>query len=332
MKKSKTQKQPRRKFSSILLLLLLHSFSLHAADLLNSAALLEREGKSDEARDLYIQWLSSDDSSRSGRFGRILIHTLRMPGSLEEDLRLINTHLHRISSEQDRKDILETALILSELSGQEDLVSRYLPALEALGGEHWVPDITVARMTLGSHTKYEYMGALKENAGSPRLLQWIDRVHKQQPALIREPDWLYLLQDILLGAGYASQADIFRKRLLSDFPDSIEASILEQRVSLLPDPDDLIGGEGDPQRDTSPETDSFPAEEAPAPDSVTYQAGSFRAYENAVGLSRELQSAGLKARVIGEEQSFKVLVDTLEDSAALDVLRAMGIEAFRIHP
>lgn len=302
-----------------------------ASDLLERASSLEREGKSEDARLLYIQWLSVSDSSESEQFGRILIHTLRMPAPLSEDLSLIKKHLYRVNSEPDKKDILKTAIILSELSGNQELTQYYLSEFSELetGGSagssaNSRADLTIARLTLLSDSKYEYMGALIENAESPKLLMWIDRVHQQNPSLITEVDWLYQLYKVLSKEGYSSQAEIFKTRILKDFPGSVEASILNHQVSILSGPEDLF--EGAESHDDI-EVNPLPV---PTVELTYYQAGAFQNYDNALQLKTELEELGLVVLVRKDGAVLKVIVESSNDDFTTKVLNEKGIQSFKI--
>jgi hypothetical protein len=333
LKKQQNPKRVNRNFFKFLafLLFLLICTTAGAADLLDRAASLEREGKSEDARLLYIQWLSKSGSSESVQFGRILIHALRIPAPLEEDLKLIKKHLHRVTSEPDKKDILKTALILSELSGNQELTQHYLSALSALesGGSTSSTaisrdDLTIARLTLSSDIKYEYMGALIDNAESPKLLMWIDRAHQQHPALITEADWLYQLYRVLNKEGYSSQAEIFKKRILKDFPSSVEASILNHQVSTLSGPEELFAG--------AENYDDIEVNPLPVPtvEYTLYQAGAFQGNDNAHKLKAELEEAGLVALVRKDGAVYKVIVESRNDDLTLKILKEKGIQTFRI--
>lgn len=332
----KKQQNPKRvnqnffKFLSFLLFLLICT-SAEAADLLDSAVRLEREGKNEEARSMYIQWLSESGSSESERFGRILIHTLRIPGTLDEDLNLIKKHLHKVSLEPDRKDVLKTALILSELSGNQKLTQYYLSALttpnstsNSSSTASDQEDLTIVRFTRSSDIKYKYIEALKENAGSPKLLLWIDRAHQQYPFLITEADWLYQLYKVLSEEGYSSQAEIFKTRLVKDFPESVETSLLNNYISPLLGPEELFSG--------IEESDDIEIAVLPVPAlTITlYQVGAFQDNHNAQGLRAELAEAGLETLVTKDGTAYKVVVESHNDDLTLEILKEKGIEAFRI--
>lgn len=340
MKKQKNPKRVNRNFFKFLTFLLFLQLctAAGASDLLDRAGSLEREGKSEDARVLYIQWLSKSDSSESDRFGRILIHTLRMPAPLEEDLNLIKSNLYRVNSVQDKKDIIRTALILCELSGKYDLTQQYLTALSALYEDTGISadgDVTIARLTMSSDIKYEYMAALEENAESPRLLMWIDRAHNQHPSLITEADWLFQLQKVLNEAGYSSQAEIFKKRILKDFPDSIEASLLNKQISPLTGPEELFSG-AEESEVIEADLSAGNTSTDPLPDLSSeytlFQAGAFQGSENASRLKTELEEAGLVSHVNKDGSAYKVIVESRNDDFTLNVFKEMGIQAFRIHP
>ncbi|MBF9015090.1 MULTISPECIES: SPOR domain-containing protein [unclassified Oceanispirochaeta] len=340
MKKQKNPKRVNRNFFKFLTFLLFLQLctAAGASDLLDRAGSLEREGKSEEARVLYIQWLSKSGSSESDSFGRILIHTLRMPAPLKEDLNLIKKNLYRVNSVQDKKDIIRTALILCELSGNHELTQQYLSALSALYEDAGVSpgrDVTISRLTMSSDIKYEYMAALEENAESPRLLMWIDRAHNQHPFLITEADWLFQLQKVLNKAGYSSQAEIFKKRILKDFPDSIEASLLNKQIFPLAGPEELFSGAEDSEviqdniSAADPSTDPLPDSSS---EYTLYQAGAFQKYENASRLKIELEEAGLVSHVKKEDSAYKVIVESRNDDLTIKILNEKGIQAFRIYP
>ncbi|MDC7232486.1 MAG: SPOR domain-containing protein [Spirochaetales bacterium] len=326
MIKQQARKKRNLKLSDSLpfiLLFLLITTAAGASDLLENASLLEREGRGDEARKLYLQWLSLPESSNSERFGRILIHTLRMPAGLDEDLDLIEKHLKRVASPRDRQDITRTAFILSELSGNYELSSMYLKQLRAMDRDS--QDIILNRTTLEGKAKYEYISALRDKAGSSDLLLWIDNVHRESPELITEPDWLFQLYTVLRAEGYDSQAGLFRKMILDDYPDSVEASLLLGKAAPLTGPEGLFTGnyEGD-----------FAESSSPAPSGQTspsyYQAGAFQGLRNAEDRKKELESSGLIAEIRKEGNIYKVIIISRSDSQTEAILKREGISAFRI--
>ena len=327
------QKRKNRKLFSLLLWLLCISFPLSADDLVEDAGVLEREGKSEEARALYIKWLSRPESAVSERFGRILVHTLRMPAPLEEDLDLIERHLDRLGPGGDRDQVLETAVILTELSGHHSLKKKYLDLLSPDRASS--RDSAVLRLKKLPDTKYGILEHL-ESVPPTALPGEIDKIHNRYPDFMFQADWLYALQRLLSQRGYPEKAEDYALRLRESFPYSIEVSLLDGEVILLSGPEAYLDGSAaetqDNTEDWSGDDEGSGGDTGSAPgESLFYQAGAFRSSENAESLEKSLEQAGLNASIRRDGSTYRVIVESRDD-AALDILESMDISAFRIAP
>ncbi len=327
-------KRQNRKLSKFLLWLfiVLSPLSLPAAELIDDAGALEREGETEEARSLYIKWLSLPDSAASDRFGRILIHALRMPAPLNEDLDLIERHLDRLGPGSDRDQVLETAVIIAELAGRSELKEKYLKLLSPTSASS--RDSAVVRLKKLPGTKYGILDSLKSTDSSIDLVSEIEAVHREYPDFLFQADWLFEVQKLLSDRGYGSEAAVYRNRLKSSFPYSIEASLLKGEVSLLQGPEAYLGGDfSDTEVIAVNGSQDTVDEGASEPVPLTlYQAGAFSSPVNADLLKNKLQAAGLSASVRREGSAYKVVVESRDDQRTLDILESMDIKGFRIAP
>ena len=343
-KKRKVTLRPKR-FSSFLLALFLSVGMPLAADTLDEARSMEREGRQAEARDLYLKWLGSSASRSDERFGRILLHLIRMPGSAEEDISLIERHISSVPAGDDRNALLEYALILNELRGTESI--RYRERLPDSGpSEKGFIDRLPPRdgevlqdpcLRPGVFREEEFYRFLAYNSWEKEgLTLWLKKAHTLYPRLLDMPDWLFQIVRVLNLNGMEEDAEEFRVDLMTRFPDSLEADLLTGRVSLLPGPADLM--------DRSPEKGSPSTADAESNDSeslnnssnreetptVYIQVGAFSSFENARALDEQLRREGLKSLIREDRGVFKLIILSENEDLTGSVMRRLGLEGFRI--
>jgi tetratricopeptide (TPR) repeat protein len=288
----------RIRFKFVFILLLCFSPLILCADDLSKAQDLEREGRFDDAREYYVRWLHDSKNSGTASFGRILVHTLRISGSLKDDLLLVEDSLNKVLLKEDKLVLIETALVLAELTSdqekkkkyldllleaQDDLPGRDSPALTRLVFQDEV--LSLRDLGLGTslsdlQKKNQYVMALR-NLEDEQILIWLDKVHNEFPALLTEPDWLY----------------------------------------LLPNPQSLL-------KDLSV-FETVPAVDAEV-QKVLVQVGAFQDYDNALQMKREIESRGEQCRIERDGNVHKVIIISTNISETERVLESLGIKWFRI--
>jgi tetratricopeptide (TPR) repeat protein len=329
----------RIRFKFVFILLLCFSPLILCADDLSKAQDLEREGRFDDAREYYVRWLHDSKNSGTASFGRILVHTLRISGSLKDDLLLVEDSLNKVLLKEDKLVLIETALVLAELTSdqekkkkyldllleaQDDLPGRDSPALTRLVFQDEV--LSLRDLGLGTslsdlQKKNQYVMALR-NLEDEQILIWLDKVHNEFPALLNEPDWLYLVQQKLAQGGKEDQAQNYRQILIDEFPQSIERALLKkQHISLLPNPQSLL-------KDLSV-FETVPVVDAEV-QKVLVQVGAFQDYDNALQMKREIESRGEQCRIERDGNVHKVIIISTNISETERVLESLGIKWFRI--
>ncbi|QEN07686.1 SPOR domain-containing protein [Oceanispirochaeta crateris] len=335
-------------FKIILFVFTLVSLPLLGADDLSEAQVFEREGNLESARESYISWLKSHNGEGLDHFGRILIHTLRIPGTLENDLHLIEEYLSGVTLKEDKLILIETILVLYELTGDEVMKQRYLNLFLSLDDQIQNKNPALTRILIqGQNTatgeflsqgnvqytqvKSKFIADLRNQSDDQQLLVWLENTHKQFPSLLNDPDWLFLVQNKLNSGGYESQASRFRKMLYQSFPESVETLILKEgNISHLPHPDSLNLNpeifETLPVLDdlgpSEPESNSVPI--------MYIQAGAFQSYENALNLKEELASYDELSQIVAEDTVYKVIIFSKDLDVTQKKLEVLGIKGFRI--
>ena len=321
--------------SSLILAGLIILSSPLMADELDKALSMEREGRQLEARKFYLSWLGNASSPKDERFGRILLHLIRMPGSAEEDMDLIERYLAYVPSGEDRTALLEYAMVLSELRGEDSLryreqLSGGLRSESGLSGR-LPPDeddvLSDPCIGPGVSRKDEYLLFLAYNSWEgDSLLTWLGRAHILNPGLLDSPDWLFQLVRVLKRNGLKSEAEEYRVRLMTRFSDSLEADLLTGRVSLLPGPSDLLS-----DATLSPDNDEQASAAAVTENPPVYiQVGAFSRLVNAQILRDQIQKEGLESIISEENGAFKLIILSRDDFLTADVMKRLDLKGFRI--
>jgi len=316
---------------------------LSASDLLLRASDLEDAGHAREARALYLDWLEIPVSRGSAQFGRILLHYLRMGGDTEQSLAVLEANLPYVEESEDRADLLLLGAVLADLAGHSEVSASYyrsmgeegrnssswLSAYHALSSTPDVPPPDPLIVPIESNREESLKNAAllylmylhRTGAGRPDLLNWLEQAAGHFPFLETYPDWLLLQYQSFTMLGMAERAGQYRRKLLKDFPESPEASVLIGRAELFPlpvfllDGDVLSGQEGEvlgPAVSTAPRL----------------QAGAFGSEDNAVSLEEELESLGFDAFITREGGVLKVLIRTGEPERDARRLKAAGYDTF----
>ena len=310
------------------------------SDELENARNLERVGRQTEAYDIYQGWLNTPLNRKDQRFGRILLHLIRMPGTAEDDLNLLKAHLTFVPSGEDRNTLLQYAIVLSELIGADSngfrkQLGSEIPSDEGLFGrlppeaDEAYPDPSLNSSAQG---KDDFLRYLAYNSWSGDMLHiWVGKVKTLRPELWDSSDWLYQLLRVMERGGQNAETEEIRSRILTKFSDSLEADLLRGSVSLLPSPADLLADgtllpPGTDNRETAkPETSDtvagFPS---------FFQVGAFSKHENATNLMERLRKEGLESSIVENGGVYKLIVISHNDLQTTEVLKALDLKGFRI--
>ncbi len=326
--------RPKKSFSFCLLLagLIILVNPLYG-DKLDEARVMESEGHQAEARTLYLSWLGSAANRSDERFGRILLHLIRMPGSVEEDIKLIEEYLSFVPSGEDRIALLEYAMVLNELRGTDS--GRYRQQLPDTGPTE---EGLIGRLPpgkgeslqdpcsgFGDFIREDFFRFLSYNSWEKEtVLSWLEKAHTLHPRLLNSPDWLFQVIRVLRLYGREEEAEEFRVDLMTLFPDSLEADLLTGRVSLLPGPADLMIPPG---RNGAGSEKKVSADEMPP---VYIQVGAFSSYDNAALLKGRIEDEGLEAVINQERDIYKLIILSRDADLTESVMRVLGLEGFRI--
>ena len=332
----------RNKYALILSLLLI-PFILPADDL-NRASLLEKEGRSDEARALYLLWLKAEENRESPSYGRTLLHLLRMGGDSQELLEQLDNFLPGVGNPQDRNEILKFAGYLADLTGDSSRSAAYFSSLSGDGRLDWIRDYNsmaegsaippddpllisfqTADQNYIKNKALIYLLFLNSADKDKRtLINWQEQAEVRFPFLREYPEWYYISWYCYSGIEEESKVRDYRAALLNRFPSSPEAALIRGRIRLMVNPSFFIFSE---PRDTAA-ADPLPD------DTISYlQAGAFGTFANAAALQKAIsEKTGLSAEIRSEDSVFKVVVKTLRAEQDMALLKELGFDVFRILP
>lgn len=289
----------RKKVSIILfymLILPLLVFPLQP-DIPGKASMLKKQGKYREAQSLYKDWLETHASNPGPDFGLILIHCLRIPGPLKEDMALLENYLHLVPPGEDFRTLTKMAQSINELKEGRPSISDPLS-----------PDWQNSARTRKEIYKDCLTYALSFQKQEDRLL-WMDKAERSWPFFKTSPGWLYM-RTLLLNCQHS------KKRLLTLYPNSLEAGLVQGHYELYMEPSLLAGLSGHGQSAESRV--------------LYYQCGAYQNGVHAETRKKYLLDQGLDAFIIKDKSIYKVIVQGKNGRSILDKLHLLGIKAFQI--
>jgi len=310
---------------------------------LQDAQVLEREGHIDDALDSYIEWLKLSSNHEDPAYGRILIHTVRISGSIDAALDLIDRFHSSIQQIEDKLDLYETAVVLTDLISDNEESDKYLTLLKSLHQDLFLSDHPALERLLNKSELNESSSSdpmipakLSQRLRKTLILldlngienpegldEWIQKMQKENPFLRREPDWLYLVQKKFINAKMPGKAAPYQELLKQNFPQSIETAMLKsRRVFPYPGPKELL--ENSDEFETLTQADEVERVEN------YIQAGAFQSLENAKIFKLNLESYDLDCRMIEDSSIYKVIVVTPLFDDTMKFLESLGIKGFRI--
>ena len=264
-----------------------------------------------------------------------------MSGTADEDIDLIRRFLVHVPSGEDRNALLEYALVLSELRGEDsgryrEQLSDELRSAQGLAGrlppdkDQTLSDPCTGPSVAEKEDFFRYLAYHEWEKNT--LLPWLDRAHTLHSGLLDSPEWIFQMIRVLNLYGLSPEAEEYRVQLLTRFPASLEADLLRGRVSLLPGPSDLIGAgtatllkAADP-----PDGEASSLEDAEEKSPEYIQVGAFSKLENARILREQLGAEGLESRIGEENGIFKLIIISRDESLTVNVMERLNLTGFRI--
>ena len=235
-----------------LIILFLSSGQLILAQNLYEASLLEKEGKIEQAVQIYDEWLASN--SKDSRFSEVLIHCSSLISSVDDTLRLLMKY-ENFADNENKQDVYlkiaqthelvfqyeKAAYYYEKASINSDGIRNYKIYLKYLLLNYQLGEIPLMSdlndILLGSEGTQIHVDALLLKA---ELYKYEGNLNRAETLLQESrysaffPEIQLFLWEIHLLRNNLNAASQVLDLMKTNFPDSIELSLMEGKVGALP--------------------------------------------------------------------------------------------------